>query len=163
MTLRELLRYEVWSKQTTRRILVGSAILAALLFVGYKIWDEVESHWLTRSERTVAKAALQRIDALQNSGPLSDEEFDNRTKDARLAIDAAERAARTRKDELVYMELAICAMGPVSARMKAIEQRLIEQGKLRETPKEFEWSEQGGIRTDDLAHRNCLYLHKQLD
>ncbi|MGO8757829.1 MAG: hypothetical protein ACLQG3_06865 [Terracidiphilus sp.] len=163
MKIRELLRYEIWSKRTTRKILAVFGIVVAVLALGFLGWYEAELRWLTKGERAAAKVALQQIDALQNADSLSDEEFEIRRKQTDLAVDATEKAARTIKDERTYLKLTMCFMGAESARIKVVKQRLIQQGKLHETADEWEWFEQGDLRRDTVAHQYCLELHKELE
>jgi hypothetical protein len=163
MKIRELLRYEIWSKRTTRKILAAFSVVFVVLVLGFFAFHEIDLYWLTKGERAAAKAALQRVDALQNADSLSDEEFEARRKETESAIDAAERVAKTKKDQFTYFELCLCSMDPELRRMKAIEQRLVEQGKLHGSQDQWEWYQQDKIRTILEAHADCLDLHKKLD
>ncbi|MGA3334578.1 MAG: hypothetical protein ABSC62_10500 [Terracidiphilus sp.] len=162
MKVRELLQHEIWSKETSRKILVGFAVFVAALFIVFGTWYEFETHWLTIRERVAAKVALQRIDALQNADSLSDEEFKIRRNEVNSAVDAAGLAARTSKDEMVAAELIMCFMGTESARMDMMKQRWIQEGKLHQSANDRESDYQIELFTDTVARQSCLKLHKEL-
>ena len=101
MTLHELLQTELWSKKTTRKILI---VLAAVVCVCLA-WMAVEQHWLTPGERRAGRQALAQIDSLQEFGNLGNEVFEARVKETREQIDAANRAALTNRDRGVARTL----------------------------------------------------------
>jgi predicted negative regulator of RcsB-dependent stress response len=159
MKFRELLRYEIWSKRTTRKIVIGFVIFAGLLYVGWKTWYEFQLHWLTKGERIAAKLALQKIDALQDEDTLSDEELDFRQHEAVAALEAAGNAARTIKDNLVSMELGDCYLDPML--LKAAKQRLMQQGKWRDRKRDPEEETiESSLITN--AQQNCASVRKEL-
>ena len=162
MNVRQLLRYEIWAKETTQKILLGFGIVVCLLLFCSMVWYEVESHWLTKGERIAARVALQRIDALQATDSLSDEEFKIRNDEVNSAIDAAGLAARTSKDEMVAAELIMCFMGTESARMNMMRQRWIQEGKLHQSANDRVSDYQIELFTDTVAHQSCLKLHREL-
>lgn len=163
MNVRKLLQTELWSKETSRKILVGVAIFTGALVVTYGIWYEVETHWSTDRERAAAKVALQRIDALQHADSLSNAEFKIRTDEVETALNAAEIAARTKKDELISIELMMCSMGAESARLKTLKQSWIQQGKIHESTKDREFDDQMQRLTDTVVNQSCSQLHKELN
>jgi len=162
MNVRELLRYELWSKRTTRRILAVLAVILVVTALGFVAWYEIDLHWMTSGERAAAKAALHQIDVLQDAGSLSDEEFKTRRDEGDSAVNAAESAIRTTKDEKTYLALLMCSVGAGSARDGAVEQRLVEQGKLHESKDAWERHQESDLRMEILAHRYCSELHKIL-
>jgi hypothetical protein len=105
MNLRELLRLELWSKETHRKILVGIGIAICLGFLGVFVWNQVEWHWLTPGERVAARTALTEIDSLQDSGTLSEQDWKARSKDAETKVEIAEAAAKTHRDAFLEMGL----------------------------------------------------------
>ncbi len=108
MKIRELLRYEIWSKKTTRRILIGVVIFIGLIFASNWIWTEYELHWLTSGERKAAKAALAEIDLLAAAGiQLSDQEWEARTQQAKTKLEATRKSARTYRDVFVEDDLSL--------------------------------------------------------
>ena len=119
MNIRELLQTELWSKRTTRKILVWSGLVFVVGFLALNGWHFVEIHWLTRGERDAAKAALAEIDALQDAGPLSDEEFQVRLKAAEAKVKLAEEQPETYRDNFTQMKLGSgISLGVVMERMK---------------------------------------------
>jgi type II secretory pathway component PulM len=103
MTIRELLQIEIWSKRTTRKILIGFGIVA----VGLVDWFAINKYWITPPERNAARAALAQIDLLQNFAQMDDAEYDTRVLKAKGNIDAAKEAAFTSRDEMIAAELGI--------------------------------------------------------
>jgi hypothetical protein len=163
MNLRELLRYEIWSKRKTRKIFAAFGIGFAVWFLGFLVWQVVSGIWLTKGERAAAKVALQRVEIMGNSDPLSHEEWLAQSEEARVAVDAAERAARTKRDERTWEKLVGCSIGLEAAQAKVIEQKLIEQGKLHETAVAQESRQKLADKMDALGRKSCLDLHKELD
>ncbi len=163
MEVRELLRYEIWSKKTTQGILLGFGITVCSLLVTLKVWYEVDSHWLTNGEKAAAKAALQRIDMLQNSNSLTFQEYEVRSKASGIAVDAARLAARTSRDERTQMQLENCLVGFMTVREALIEQQLAQTGKLHQSASDRERSASVEHFLIDSGRRSCEELHKELD
>ena len=128
MRVRELLQAELWSKRTSRKILVAFGIVVGLSVLACAVGYEVEVHWLTQGERVATKAALQEIDALQDAGPLSDEEVEARTQRAEAKVRAAENAATTYLDASVEMKLGFYLVTVKFGRAKTQQQRWMEKG-----------------------------------
>src|ERR1700735_4114036 len=122
MKVRDLLRYEIWSKRTTRRILIGVVIFIGLIFVSNWIWTEYELHWITSGERKAAKAALAEIDSLAAAGTLSDQEWEARTQQAKARIEATRRSAKTYRDVFVEDDLSLYLL-EVTADHRNLERR----------------------------------------
>jgi hypothetical protein len=101
MRFRELLQIELWSKETSRKILIGLIVVAVVLIA----WIAAERYWLTSAERAAGRAALAQIDKLQDFGTTGNDVFEARVKQARAQVDAAERAAWTTRDESVARTL----------------------------------------------------------
>jgi hypothetical protein len=163
MTFRELMRYESWSKRTTRKIFLCLGIAFGLTFLGFAIWHQIDVRWLTTGERNAAKAALGRIDALDGSSPLSFDEYVNLTKRAEMDLQAANAAAKTSKDQIVVMTLIGYFAEVVSEQSAAQRQRLIEQGRLSPASRKYERDRNLDSRMHALKliyHRN---LHDELD
>ena len=106
MKIRELFQTELWSKRTTRKVLVGFAVLIAALFIVFGTWYEVEWHWITPGERSTAKAALVEIDLLQNAESMNGKEFDSQEQKAQLKFDAARDSIRTHRDKEIVVVLS---------------------------------------------------------
>jgi hypothetical protein len=111
MKVRELLQIELWSKRTSRRILVGFGIVFGLVAVGLGVLFAIERYWLTRGERNAAKVALVQIEALQSCVSCGDQEFDARDKQVEQSVEIASQAGLTDRDEgvsrslLVYLDM----------------------------------------------------------
>ena len=97
MKTRELLQIELWSKRTTRKILVGLGIV----YLGVVAWFAVDRYWLTPGERSAGRAALVQIDELQNFGSDGIEDFAVRARQAKEKLEAAQQAAWTMRDKAV--------------------------------------------------------------
>lgn len=101
MTIREILQIEIWSKRTSRKILIGLGIVVA----GFVVWFAVDGHWITPPERNAARAALAQIEVLQNSKEMSNAEYDEGTRRAKESLDKAEHAAWTSRDKSIAAAL----------------------------------------------------------
>jgi hypothetical protein len=101
MKVRELLRYEVWSKRTSRKILVWSGTLLGFVIAFLSIWILIERHWLTPGERRAGREALVQVDALQDFKSMSAEEFNKRLHGAEDKINAARLSAWTWRDKSI--------------------------------------------------------------
>jgi multidrug resistance efflux pump len=95
------LQTEIWSKRTSRKILIGFGV--AVSFLG--VWCAVERYWLTPREHKSAKVALAQIDEIQDFASLSDQDFEAREKQAEQKVEVAKHAALTQRDELIALSL----------------------------------------------------------
>jgi hypothetical protein len=109
MTLREILQIELWSKQTTRKILgrlwrvlkpvtavLGSAVVLLLLVY------VIEARWLTSGERQSGTAALAAVEKLEGLCYCRCEQFAAANEEAKKAVQDARAKAWTLRDhELV--------------------------------------------------------------
>ena len=110
MSLREVLQIELWSKQTTRKILValkwiGIGIGTAL--TGIVLWFSVWTHWLTASERNAGREALAQVEVLEKYEGASDTEFGLEARLAQEKVFAANSSITTAKDRQVALLLEI--------------------------------------------------------
>jgi hypothetical protein len=105
MTIREILQIEIWSKRTSRRILIGLGIVVVLLVVGFIVLNALDERWITPQERKAGRAALAQIEVLQNFDQMSDSEYDAGAIQAKQKIDAAEQAAWTAQDKRIALML----------------------------------------------------------
>ena len=99
MNLRELLRTELWSKRTTRKILVRSGLVLGVVVVVLAIWLSAEWYWLTPGERKSSKAAIAQIDSMQAFESMSQPQFDSMAKQAEEKVEVAKHAAWTIRDK----------------------------------------------------------------
>jgi len=124
MNIRELLKIEVWSKRTSRKILVGLAIFVAV-FVIFFFVDKV---WITQGEREAAGSALLLIDSLQSQYSEDDQkDFDVRERKAQEAVDAAKHAAWTSRDKQISFALLWCLVEVEADRGQLKTDKLIQQ------------------------------------
>ena len=159
MKIRELLQTEIWSKRTSRRILVGIGILA----VGFLCWCAIEQYVLTPGERSAARAALVQVDELQDFATPSDEDFNARTKQAEEKVELAKRAASTARDKNVAVDLE-AYLGLTSIdREEMRRQKSMQQADspLVRRDQEFELKMETAGKKARLIVR--LELHRALD
>jgi hypothetical protein len=123
MNVRELLQIEIWSKETSRKILepirkilfwiipsrknlIRIGIVLGILVVVLGIAFVIETHWTTAGERKVANDALAKIDAMQNLVQANGNDFETRDQQAKQIVEAADRAAWTIRDRQVAFLLS---------------------------------------------------------
>ena len=103
MEFRDILKVEIWSKRTSRRIVAASTVV----IVGVVSWVFVDGYWFTRAEREAAKSALVKIDSLQVQISEDDQgDFDFRKDQAQQSTEAAVQAALTAKDKRISAALS---------------------------------------------------------
>ncbi|MGD1063981.1 MAG: hypothetical protein ABR860_12035 [Terracidiphilus sp.] len=102
MTIRELLQIELWSKRTTRKILVGIGIVVA----GYFAWAAVDEHWISPGEHRAGSEALVQIETLRKIDPEKDKDFELGVQQVRQKIEAAKKAAWTTRDTFLALDLS---------------------------------------------------------
>jgi hypothetical protein len=105
MTIREILQIEIWSKRTSRKILIGLGIVVFLLVVGFVVLNTLDERWITPPERKAGRVALAQIEALQNFDQMSDSEYDAGALQAKQKIDTAAQAAWTAQDKRIALML----------------------------------------------------------
>src|ERR1035438_3789349 len=105
MNIRELLQIGILSNKKSRRILVGFGIVVVSLFVGFRVPQVLQRSWLTPGERDAGRAALAKIDSLQNLESISLEDFDARENGLAEKLKMVSDEAWTQRDESVYCQL----------------------------------------------------------
>jgi hypothetical protein len=167
MEIRELLQIEIWSKKTTWRILVVFGVVFAIAVAGCATAYEIERRWLTQGERSAAKATLAQIDALEDAGPLSDEEFDVRDKRAEAKVRAAKDVAKTLKDnstqEMLFWYLAGVELERSKIQFKKRIEELVQQGRIRRRDTNEENETMIDALLSNLKRARRAALHKELD
>jgi hypothetical protein len=98
MTLREILQIELWSKTTSRKLLVWVGRVCGTVIVVGGAWIAVEHFWTTPGERKAGRQALAQIDALQKFESMSGNDFSIGDARAREEIAVARSDARTQRD-----------------------------------------------------------------
>jgi len=132
MNIRELLKIEVWSKRTTRKVVVVAIVVIGAARLGLYGWQYLDRNWLTPGERSAASEALARIDKLREPRSLDENQFSEEKRKAKSQIDCAERKAWTIRDQGVAFELKMYLMKIVSDRQLAT-QNSPNQVAMRET------------------------------
>jgi hypothetical protein len=163
MTVRELLQIEIWSKRTSRKMLIGfGKIFVCLVIVGVGVvaWVAISRHWITNAERNAGKAALAQIDALQRFDEMSDAEYEEGALQAKGKIAAAEQAAWTVKDRWVFINLEMCF---VLTDAEKSNRRWIQGSKFHRDP-DRERKDRESLQESEIL-RNSLRqgLHRALD
>ena len=97
MTLREALQIEIWSKQTSRRILkcVGTCLAVGGLVAG------VNFEWITPPERKAARVALAAVEELQQKIVAGEDEYEKCKENADQAVERAQEMIWTSRDRKV--------------------------------------------------------------
>ncbi len=163
MTLREVLQIELWSKETSRRILVISGVLIGVLVLGSLSFYEIDTHWFSARERNAATAALKQVDVLQSFGSLSDQEFEAKSKEAEAAVHAAEKAAVTERDRQLaflismYLEETRADHGELQLALMMWERRISDSGLRTQFGKKID------LTGTEIRSMTRLQLHKILN
>jgi hypothetical protein len=151
MKIRELLKYELWSRRTTRQIFVGLGTVIGLIFVGFWVWNKVELHWLTSGERNAARTALADIDSMEDTAPLTDQEWEARKQQVKTKVEATAAAARTYRDTLMEMDLSLYFLD--------VEKDHVNLQRRRAGKQEIHINPAFSGSTNEIR----LKLHKELD
>jgi hypothetical protein len=153
------LQTELWSKRTTRKIFVGFAIVVA----GLIAWTAIERYWLTPGERKAARAALVKIDSLQNFESISNSDFAVRDGFAKQEVDVAQRAAWTERDKEFSTALSVY-LGMTEIDNESLQrQSIIEQKYPSLTQKDVKAAEEMATTEKKARLFARLFLHKALD
>jgi hypothetical protein len=102
MTLRELLQIELWSKRTTVKIVVISAVALVLCFGS---WRAYYRYWITLGVREHGGKALAQIDELQRLSASCDAGFKAKEESADRELKIADQKERTFRDITVLFQL----------------------------------------------------------
>ena len=163
MKVRELLQIEIWSKITSRKILVWFGIVIGVLVVGFVTLYEIERHWLTTGERSAAKAAIAQIDGLQDFASLSDEDFDAREKQAEAKVEDAKHAAVTKRDDWVALELSFYLEETQNDQREIREALLFWEKHLPTGGSRTEFGKKLDLSGTEMRTLTRMELHKLLD
>ena len=158
MKIRELLQTEVWSNRTSQKIFVGLGIFLGIVVAGYVLWSVVDRNWITPGERSTAKVALGKLDALQDVGFLNDKEFVVWAKLIARRVDDAHQAARTTRDRKIVAALMSYQFTIVANHALQKKQVLSQQQDSSRKP--GQWMQGFALSGIDYDSRE---LHKALD
>ena len=163
MKVRELLQIELWSKRTSRKILVGIGIVLGIGVVGFGALFAFERYWLTKGEQNAARTALVQIDALQNAGSISDEDFEARDKQAAQRVEVARQAVQTERDERVADALYAYLPGIETERGNVAMRRLMQKRNVPIKDSERKLNEEIDSMGKQVTQFLHSVLHKALD
>jgi hypothetical protein len=158
MKVRELLKYEIWSKRTTRKILVWSGAFLGFVIAFLTIWILIERHWLTPGERRAGREALAQIDGLQDFQSMSAQDFSLKYHKAENEIDAARMSAWTWKDKGVTALLDWYLRGTWVDREEMLDRERIERTRPDIAAKEAEST----LERESMEKRAGLALRSEL-
>jgi hypothetical protein len=173
MKARELLRYEIWSKETSRKILrpvgkclkwvvIVSGSLAVLLVIIYVI----ESHWLTHGERGAGRTALAQVEELEKLLDCNCGRFAEMDKEAKTAIDFAKQKAWTLRDRRTALYLSFYLLEVEQYQTDDLREAQLKSFVLQ---RHLQWHSRPGSEQEDhrlrleIFNEFRLELHKQLE
>ncbi len=159
MKIRELLRYEIWSKGTTRKILVGIGIVVA----GYFAWAAVEERWISPGEHKAGREALAQIEALKKIDPEKDKDFELGVQQARQKIETAKEAAWTTRDTFLTLDLSMYLLTTeIDRKTPGISEKLLQR-KTSSSDSRWRLLEKLGSTVTGSEAQLSARLHKELD
>jgi hypothetical protein len=173
MKVRELLRYEIWSKETSRKILrpVGKclkwvAIVSGVLIVLIWIVYAIESHWLTNGEEGAGRAGLTQIEELEKLIDRNCSQFSTIDSKASVSVSVAAQKAWTIRDHTVAFDLWLYHTDVEQIQTNDL---LEGQSKLMMQKNHLQWYSNPKLEGKDRSLRReelqilRTELHKQLD
>ena len=159
MKIRELLRTEVWSKKTSRRVLIGIGIV----LVGFGSWVAIELCWLSPGERDAARIALAQIDSLQRIDSIRDDDFSAGDKQAARSVEIAKQTAWTERDKDIT-ELLSMFLGFTQIDREDLQKRkLLQQTDPPEAHRGQEFALEMETMGKGIRLGVQLRLHRALD
>ena len=159
MKFRELLQIEIWSKRTTRKILVGIGIVLA----GYFAWAAIWEYWISPGERSAGKEALIQIETLQKLDPEAGKDFELGVQQARQKIETARAAAWTTRDSFLTLDLSMYLLTTeVDRKSPALREKLL-QGKASSFDSRLRLIEKLDSTNTESEAQLSARLHKELD
>jgi hypothetical protein len=157
MKFRELLQTELWSKRTTRKILVGIGIV----FAGFFAWAAVDEHWISPEEHKAGREALVQIESLKKIDSEKDKDLELGVQQAQQKIEAAKNAAWTTRDTFLTLDLSMyLLMTEVDRKAPVIREKLL-QGKASDSRQRI-LEKFVSTNTESEAQLSAR-LHKELD
>ena len=160
MKIRELLQIEIWSKRTTRKILIGFGIVV----VGIGLWFYFDAYCLTRGERNSARMALLQIDSLQiQASGLNDKDFDARIQQTQGYVETAEHSAWTSRDKIVSSTLSGYLSLIKSEREELEQRKLMQERNVSLAKSEQDMNEKSNLSGIQVRSFLSVVLHSSLD
>jgi hypothetical protein len=159
MKIRELLQTEIWSKRTTRKILIGIGIVVA----GYFAWAAVDEHWISPGEHRAGREALVQIETLKKIDPEEDKDFEIGVQQARQRIEAAKKAAWTTRDTFLTLDLSgYLLMTEIDRKASGIREKLLQRNASSSDSRRRLLEKLESTATGSEAQLSAR-LHKELD
>ena len=163
MKIPELLQIELWSKKTSRKILVVLGSVFGVAVVAFGTLYLVEEQWLTPPERRTGREALVLIDGLQNLGSSGDKDFNVRDKQAQEKVGIAKQAAVTARDEKVANVLDAYLVNVETERSAIQERELMQQRHVQISTSERDFEERLDSSGKQITQFIRAVAHKALD
>jgi hypothetical protein len=155
MKVRELLQIEIWSKETSRKILDSIrkilfwvfpskktfkriGIVLGILIVVLGVILAIEIIWLTSGERKVASTTLAKIDSMQNLVTTSSNDFEAMDQQAKEMVEEADHVAWTIRDKGVAFNLSFYLSETEQARHETEFRAWIQQRKIHRSDRSLE-------------------------
>jgi hypothetical protein len=173
MNLRELLKTELWSKETTRKVLrpagwflKRAAIVLGVLVILIGVAYEIESHWLTSGERKAGRVALAQIEELEKLETGGNQGFEVVDARAKASVAVAEQKAWTLRDGYVNQFLVVY-LGQIEMNHESAQREA--QAKQFVMQKNLPWHSSPTSEANDRALKLQMYsifrseLHTLLD
>jgi hypothetical protein len=173
MKIRELLRYEIWSKETTREVLrpvsvflkYAGAVLGVLVVLA-GVAFAIEFSWLTSGERGSGRAALAKVERLEGLIDCSCDQFAKVDNAAKTAIDFAKQKAWTLRDRRIAVHLSIYLLEVEQYETDDLREAQLKSFVLQ---RHLQWHSSPGSEQEDHRLRLEIFnefrsgLHKELE
>jgi hypothetical protein len=163
MSFREILQFELWSKQTSRKLMkvfgAGFTIFVLLVFCLYLF----DTKWISSEERRTAKVALALVDSLQQQYLEGDEkDYEAKAQRAKDAVNAAVHAAMTSRDDQIANALFAYVTEIDVARGNRKTDRMMQERHIVFKYSDPESNAKLAALETELAHSVSLGLHQAL-
>ncbi len=173
MNVRELLQIEIWSKETSRKILRGTwrvvrpvALVSGVLVLLLAVVFAVEWYWLTSGERKAGRTALAKIEELEQLEWSASDRFDAMDSQVKASVAVAEQKAWTMRDRNTSGMLEFYRWQLETeheSRIRESQLRLIAIEKHQNWPSNPELEKKHRDSQAQVFDSMRSYLHKQLD
>ena len=173
MKVRELLRYEIWSKETSRKILgpIGKCLKWVVIVLGslvvlIGIIYVIEFRWLTHGERGAGRAALAQIEELERLIDCNCDQFGAVDQEAKGAVDIAKQKAWTFRDHRIALYLSFYLWQAEQYQTDDVREAQLKAFVLQ---RHLQWYSNPELERKDRSSRSEIFgsfrfgLHKELD
>jgi hypothetical protein len=173
MNVRELLQIEIWSKETSRKILRRTwrilrpvAVVFGVLVLLLAVVFAVEWYWLTSGERQAGRTALAKIEELEKLEWNASDGFDAIDSQVKPSVTVAKLKAWTLRDRnaSAMLELYLWELETEHEnRIRESRLRLIAIERHQNWPSNPELEKEHRDSQAQIFSSMRSYLHKQLD